>query len=74
MAGCCHTINDIGQIVGFTVEPTNPTSGPPFFGKAHSPTISTLSSLTQRGATRHWANALSRKGDQEKASFYCLPS
>jgi len=29
VAGCCHTINDIGQIVGFTVEPTNP-----YFGRA----------------------------------------
>ncbi len=29
IAGCCHTINDLGQIVGFTVEPTNP-----YFGRA----------------------------------------
>jgi len=29
VAGCCHTINDAGQIVGFTVEPTNP-----YFGRA----------------------------------------
>ena len=29
VAGCCHTINDLGEIVGFTVEPTNP-----YFGRA----------------------------------------
>jgi len=29
VAGCCHTINDTGEIVGFTVEPTNP-----YFGRA----------------------------------------
>src|SRR5581483_5430520 len=29
IAGCCHTINDFGQIVGSTVEPTNP-----YFGRA----------------------------------------
>ena len=29
VAGCCHTINEEGQIVGFTVEPTNP-----YFGRA----------------------------------------
>jgi len=29
VAGCCHTINDGGEIVGFTVEPTNP-----YFGRA----------------------------------------
>jgi probable HAF family extracellular repeat protein len=27
--GCCHTINDAGEIVGFTVEPNNP-----YFGRA----------------------------------------
>jgi hypothetical protein len=27
--GCCHTINDRGEIVGFTVEPNNP-----YFGRA----------------------------------------
>jgi len=25
--GCCHTINDRGEIVGFTVEPGNPFGG-----------------------------------------------
>jgi probable HAF family extracellular repeat protein len=29
VAGCCHMINDGGQIVGFTVEPANP-----YFGRA----------------------------------------
>jgi uncharacterized membrane protein len=29
VAGCCRTINNSGQIVGFTVEPTNP-----YFGRA----------------------------------------
>jgi probable HAF family extracellular repeat protein len=27
VAGCCHTINNLGQIVGFTVEPSNPYFG-----------------------------------------------
>jgi len=27
VAGCCHTINDSGQIVGFSIEPANPYSG-----------------------------------------------
>jgi len=29
VAGCCHTINDSGQIVGFSIEPNNP-----YFGRA----------------------------------------
>ena len=29
IAGCCHTINDLGEIVGFTVEPNNQ-----YFGRA----------------------------------------
>jgi probable HAF family extracellular repeat protein len=29
VAGCCHTINDSGQIVGFSIEPANP-----YFGRA----------------------------------------
>jgi probable HAF family extracellular repeat protein len=29
VAGCCHTINDAGEIVGFTIEPSNP-----YFGRA----------------------------------------
>jgi probable HAF family extracellular repeat protein len=29
IVGCCHTNNDLGQIVGFTVEPANP-----YFGRA----------------------------------------
>ena len=29
IAGCCHTLNDLGQIVGFTIEPANP-----YFGRA----------------------------------------
>jgi probable HAF family extracellular repeat protein len=29
IVGCCHTNNDLGQIVGFTIEPANP-----YFGRA----------------------------------------
>ena len=29
VAGCCHTINDRGEVVGFSIEPDNP-----FFGRA----------------------------------------
>jgi probable HAF family extracellular repeat protein len=25
--GCCHTLNDRGEIVGFSIEPTNPYGG-----------------------------------------------
>ena len=27
MPGCCHTFNDRGEIVGFSIEPTNPYGG-----------------------------------------------
>ena len=30
VAGCCHTLNDRGGIVGFSIEPDNP----PYFGRA----------------------------------------
>ena len=35
--GCCHTINDSGQIVGFSVEPSNPYFGRALIWKGREP-------------------------------------
>jgi probable HAF family extracellular repeat protein len=35
--GCCHTINDRGEIVGFSIEPTNPYGGRALIWQGNEP-------------------------------------
>jgi probable HAF family extracellular repeat protein len=55
--GCCHTINDRGEIVGFSVEPENPYFGRALIWQGKQP--KDLNDFVQDGPTVHLTAAYS---------------
>jgi probable HAF family extracellular repeat protein len=66
IVGCCHTNNDRGEIVGFSIEPSNPYFGRALIWQASSRRTSTISSATPDRLCK--LPALSRSTIPERSS------